>query len=428
MMSNKIEKEEFIEILDHGYVVRKGSREIYCCIQSRKSGRCTRSKCRRKQMRNSLRTKRLRGKIKSKKMRKKKKEKETGKGKSPEIKVASIPETEPPHLLSGPEPQSPSQQSASLSDSSTNMIEGEPASFTEPAVGAVDRPRLPTPENEIDTESGCTMDVKRKILWNVNSAYYYRGVLGEEDVGDFPDVRLEPEPTNLSDPNAIKLMFQAIDGEWVHGGYVPKVETQKVRDLEAKGSIISVRVAFWRNRGYWRAPYVQLVYRERIKQVALTNQTLLTPSIVTESEWVGVNSRRYKTHPRRVYGKWLLFVDKKQLDSVWHRVAYDVENGNFGKGCTTAKCSTARETPNCTDSSKGVIVVYTTRSTVDHVGFKLSKLTGIPKIFYKTEAATLAGIYAGDPGCTTKTITYNNGIPRLGKTKANINTHIIANS
>jgi hypothetical protein len=421
-MSNKTEKEEFIEILDHGYVVRKGSREIYRCIQSRKGGRCARSEqCRRKQMRNSLRTKRLRGKIKSKKMRKKKKEKETGKGKSPEIKVASIPETEPPHLLSGPEPQSPSQQSASLSDSSTNMIEGEPASFTEPAVGAVDRSRLPTPGTEIevspegDRETGGTMDVVRKLLLNVNSAYYCRGVLGEEDVGNFPDVRLEPEPTNLSDPNAIKLMFQAIDGEWVHGGYVPKVETQKVRDLDAKGSIISAQVAFWRNRGCWRAPYVQLLYRERIKRVALTNQTLLTPSIVTDRYWVSIDSRRYK--PRRVYGKWLLFVDKKQLDSVWHRVAYNVENGKFGRGCTAAKCSTARESPRCTDSSEGVIVVYTTRSTINHVGFKLSKLTRIPKILYKTEAATLAGIYACDPGCTTKKITYNNGIPRLSKTK-----------
>ena len=112
-----------------------------------------------------------------------------------------------------------------------------------------------------------------------------------------------------------------------------------------------------------------------------------------------------------------MFVDKKQLNSVWHRVICNVENGNFGKGCPSAKCSMARETRNCTDSSKGVIVVYTTRSTVNHVGFKLSKLTRIPKIFYKTDAATLAGIYAGDPGCTTKTINYNNGIPRLSTTK-----------
>jgi hypothetical protein len=330
------------------------------------------------------------------------------------------------------------------------LIEGEPASLPESAVSVVDR--LPTPGTEIevspglnleavessvdaphievanqsesavehldkeaDTENGDTMDVVRKIIWNVNSAFHCRGVLGEEDVGDFPDVRLEPEPTNLSDPNAIKLMFQAIDGEWVHGGYVPKVETQKVRDLDATGSIVGARVALWRNRGDWRAPYVQLLYRERIKRVALTNQTLLTPSVVTDKYWVSIDSRRYK--PRRAYGKWLLFVDKKQLDSVWHRVAYNVENGKFGRGCTAAKCSTARENPRCTDSSKGVIIVYTTRSTVNHVGFKLSKLTRMPKILYKTEAATLAGIYAGDPGCTTKMITYNNGIPRLSNTK-----------
>ena len=68
-----------------------------------------------------------------------------------------------------------------------------------------------------------------------------------------------------------------------------------------------------KSRGYWRAPYVQLLYRERIKRVAVTNQTLLTPSIVMDRFWVGIDS----PHPQRVYGKWLLFVDKKQLNSVW---------------------------------------------------------------------------------------------------------------
>ena len=425
MMSNKTKKEEFIEILDHGYVVRKGSREIYRCIQSRKGGQCSRSECRRKHMRNGLRMRKIRRQ--RKKMRVKKKVKEM-KEESPEIEVSSV--QNPPHRSSSQQSSAPHRSNSStITDP---LIKGEPAASLPESFPRV-ADRLPTPtrvdvspglnessDEEADmSEDEDTMEVERKILWNVNSAYYCQGVLGEENVGNSPNVRLEPEPTNLSDPNAIKLMFQALNGEWVHGGYVPKVETQKVRNLEP-GSIIGARVAFWGNRGYWRAPYVQLLYRERIKRVAVTNQTLLTPSIVTDVFWVSVDSRRYKIHPQRVYGKWLLFVDKKQLDSVWHRVAYDVENGNFGKGCPSAKCSTARETRNCTDSSKGVIVVYTTRSTVNHVGFKLSKLTRIPKIFYKTDAATLAGIYAGDPGCTTKTINYNNGIPRLSTTKRKI--------
>ena len=443
--SNKAEKEEFIEILDHGYVVRKGSTEVHHCIRSRKAGQCFRSECRRKHTRNSLHMRRIRRL--RKKMREKKKEEKT-KEKSPEIEIISV--QKPSHLL--PQQESSHHQSfySPLTDSSTIidlLIEGEPAPLPEPissadtlpmstefevpssineAVESSDASHLesdqPELENdtvdcldEADTENGDMIDVVRKLLWHINSAYHYRGVLSEEDIGDSPNVRLEPEPTNLSDPNAIKLMFQAKNGEWVHGGYVPKVETQKVRDLG--GSIIGARVAFWRNRGSWRAPYVQLLYRDRVKRVAVTNQTLLTPSIVTERYWVGVQSRKHKIHPRRVYGKWLLFVDKKQLDSVWHRIAYNVQNGYFGKGCTTAKCSTAMESQYCSDSSEGVICVYTTRSAANHVGFKLSKLTRIPKIRYKTDAATLAGIYAGDPGCTIKTINYNNGIPRLSKTK-----------
>lgn len=381
--------------------------------------------------RDMRKRRRLRRKLREKKRAKEMKEK------SPEIEVTRI--QKPPQSRRQSINSSSTSVLVPLIDSSTIIdlsIEGEPAPLPDP---------VPTPtefevppnlneamessdasqglenddtEERLDdakVESGDMIDVVRKVLWNINSAYHYRGVLGEEDVDSSPNVRLEPEPTNLSDPNAIKLMFQAKNGEWVHGGYVPKVETQKVRDLG--GSIIRARVAFWRNRGFWRAPYVQLLYRARVKRVAVTKQTILTPSIVTESNWIGIQSRKHKTHPSRVYGKWLLFVDKKQLDSVWHRIAYKVERGYFGKGCTSAKCSTAKETPYCTDSSEGVIVVYTTRSAVNHVGFKLNKLTRIPKIRYKTEAATFGGLYAGDPGCTIKTITYNNGIPRLSKTK-----------
>ena len=443
--SNKTEKEEFIEILDDGYVVRKGSTEVYRCIQSRNTLRCPRSESRKHSLRMRLKSRRLR-----KKMRKKKIEWEM-KDKGPDIEVTSV--QNPPHLSV---PQQPQQ---SIYSSSTSVpfinsskiidlsIEGEPASLPEPvsiadplpmptefeappslneAIESSDASRIePEVENdtvewldEADTENGDTIDVVRKLLWHINSAYHCRGVLGKEHVGESPNVRLEPEPTNLSDPNAIKLMFQAKNGEWVHGGYVPKVETQKVRNLG--GRIIGARVAFWRNRGSWRAPYVQLLYRDRIKRVAVTNQTLLTPSIITEKYWIAVHSRKHKTHPSRVlYGKWLLFIDKKRLDSVWHRVAYKVQNGYSGKGCTIAKCSTARESQYCSDSNKGVICVYTTRSTINHVGFKLSKLTRIPKIHYKTNAATKAGIFAGDPGCTFRTIKYNKGISRLSNTKQN---------
>ena len=421
MMSNKAEKKEVIEILDHGYVVRKGSREIYRCSQSKKSSRCARSECRRKHMKSSLRMRRIRRL--RKKAREKKKERET-KEKSREITSAK----EEPHLLSqqssdleSTQQQSDHSSSVPLIDSSTIVdlsIESEHESLPE-SISMADPLPSPTQVEVPTCLHDDTIEVVRKVLWNINSAYYCQGVLGEEDVGDSPNVRLEPEPTNLSDPNAIKLMFQAKNGEWVHGGYVPKVETQRVRNLD--GSIIGVRVAFWRNRGYWRAPYVQLLYKERIKRVVETNQTLLTPSIITESSWVFIHSCKHRIQPRRMYGKWLLFVDKKQLDSVWHRVAYNVQIGYFGKGCTVAKCSTARETPYCTDSREGVICVYTTRSTVNHVGFKLSKLTRLPKIRYKTNAATMAGIFAGDPGCTTKTITYNNGIPRLSNTKTKLN-------
>ena len=256
------------------------------------------------------------------------------------------------------------------------------------------------------------MDIVKNICWEITSAYHYQQLLTEEVVGESPLVELEPEPTNLADPNAIKLLFQAKDKEWLHGGYVSRNQTQRVRELER--SIINVRVAYWRKRGNCRIPYVQLLYRDRIKRVAATKKTFLTPSIVTEKYWIHISSRKLSRHQHRLFGKWLVFEDVGQkLDSLWHRVAYAVENGLFGRGCTHAKCSTAKESPHCKDSNKGVIVIYTTKSAVNYVGFKVSKLTRVLKIHYKTNAATMARIYEGDPDCIIKTIHYNNGIPKL---------------
>ena len=446
--SDKAKQEEYIELLDHGYIVRKGLVTEVCHPYASRKGQYTREhrkRVTRKSLKYIQKAKRLRKKTKEKKRQKRKKEK------TPEVELVSCSSIqEPPQLLQ--QPCHSSTTSAPLTDSSMIIdlsVKGESATQPEPvstepmqtefetpqslneAIESANtfhniidpEPEVSVPEwkfetmthlNAADTKDGDMVDVVRKILWEITSAYYCRGLLSEEDVGDSPAVRLEPEPTNLADQNAIKLLFQAKNGEWVHGGYVPREETQRVRDLG--DTIIGARVAFWRNRGCWRCPYVQLQYRARVKRVAATNQTLLTPSIVTEKSWVDIQSRKYKVN-KHVYGKWLVFVKKEELDSLWHRVAYNVENGCLGKGCTQAKCSTARENYQCTDSREGVIVVYTTKSAANHVGFKLSKLTRIMKIHYKTEAATLAGIYAGDPGCIIKTIRNYAGIPRLNNKK-----------
>ena len=421
-------QEEFIELLDHGYVVKRGSTEV--CRRVYRSRRSRHHRCAEKKALTKF-TKRLRQKRK-RNWGKKKKFPEVGPTNvqgtsqplqqparhaqtSESISNPPVPESEPA-LQSESDPgimnmiDEPIQMSQHLNEvaespDDTSRMESEPSGLAVPQSYSVT-------QLDVSGDGNNMVDVVKKIGLRITSAYHYLGVMTEDVVGLSPAVRMEAEPTNLADPNAIKLLFQAKDGEWVHGGYIPREQTQRVRDLG--DSIIGIRVAYWGNRGYWREPYVQLLYKARIRRVAATKETLLTPSVVTEQYWVGVHSLKHATRERSLFGKWLVFVDVgEKLDSVWHRVAYAVENGQFGKGCTVAKCSTAKDNPHCSDSSQGVIVVYTTKSAADHVGFQLSKLTRVPNIYYKTNAATMAGVYAGDPGCTTKTISNYIGIPRL---------------
>ena len=99
-------------------------------------------------------------------------------------------------------------------------------------------------------------------------------------------------------------------------------------------------------------------------------------------------------------------------------IRHAVEAGEFGEGCTGAKCSTSRSDPAKPKSSRGVFMVYTTREMMDEVGLLLIyriKQT----IRYKTDEATLMGLYAhkGDKNVTCKTIYWNGGNPSFDSHK-----------
>ena len=106
------------------------------------------------------------------------------------------------------------------------------------------------------------------------------------------------------------------------------------------------------------------------------------------------------------------------LDESWHEIRAAVEAGEFGDGCTGAKCSTNRQHPDKPKSTQGVFMVYTTREGMDEVGLILVHKVK-QTIRYKTEDATLTGQYAhtGAKNVTSKTMYWNNGDPSFEKHK-----------
>ena len=58
---------------------------------------------------------------------------------------------------------------------------------------------------------------------------------------DYPPCRLEPEPTNAYDPNAIKVMVAIAPGEVKHAGYIPKDLAKQIAPyLEGEALMCSI--------------------------------------------------------------------------------------------------------------------------------------------------------------------------------------------
>jgi len=120
------------------------------------------------------------------------------------------------------------------------------------------------------------------------------------------------------------------------------------------------------------------------------------PSPTTENYefWIQVDGRRYKKSSHGGGpGKWLLFVNKGDVDSVWEKIRKDTLDENLG---SSSKVSTKRgwmykgmpkdyvicvHTPNCKD-----------KEDIKRVRHRLRELGFTGEIGYKSDQATKKGI------------------------------------
>ncbi|MGD0070900.1 MAG: putative phosphothreonine lyase domain-containing protein [Candidatus Bathyarchaeia archaeon] len=119
------------------------------------------------------------------------------------------------------------------------------------------------------------------------------------------------------------------------------------------------------------------------------------PSEVTEVYWIYA-IRKKGEYPKSTMnsGKWLIFVDKRDVDRVWNTIRKATEDGLLGD---SSKVATAKPNPHATDQDKKVICVYTYDWTdekdIKRVREELRKLSITNRIPYKTDEDTLLGKY-----------------------------------
>jgi len=119
------------------------------------------------------------------------------------------------------------------------------------------------------------------------------------------------------------------------------------------------------------------------------------PSEVTDVYWIYARRKKgkyLKSTPRS--GKWLIFVDPKNVDKVWAKIKEATEGGKLGD---SAKVATAKPNPLAGESEAKVICVYTydwrDEMDVRKVREELRKLGITNKIPYKVDEDTLSRKY-----------------------------------
>lgn len=125
-----------------------------------------------------------------------------------------------------------------------------------------------------------------------------------------------------------------------------------------------------------------------------TNYSDPKPSEFTEDYWIHAYRERGdypESTPRS--GKWLVFVNERDVDEVWDKIKKATEEGKLG---SSAKVATAKPNPLGTQG-KRVICVYTydykDEKDVKRVREELRKLDITSKIPYKADKDTLSGKY-----------------------------------
>lgn len=119
------------------------------------------------------------------------------------------------------------------------------------------------------------------------------------------------------------------------------------------------------------------------------------PSEVIEVYWIYAIRKKGKyPKPTPRSGKWLIFVDPKNVDEVWLKIKKAVEEGKLGG---SAKVATAKPNPLAGRSDAKVICVYTYDWTdekdVKRIRDELRQIGITNKIPYKADEDTLRGKY-----------------------------------
>lgn len=135
----------------------------------------------------------------------------------------------------------------------------------------------------------------------------------------------------------------------------------------------------------------------------MIREKYLSPSKITTEYWIyaDVLGEGCYQDGQTYVGKWLIFVRRGSVDEVWGRIRQATETGKLG---IAAKVSTSR--PSGYKPPAHVICVYTydfrDKANVGEVLKRLREIGITGKLYYKSDQATLSGVYTTEGPFTKK--------------------------
>jgi hypothetical protein len=111
-------------------------------------------------------------------------------------------------------------------------------------------------------------------------------------------------------------------------------------------------------------------------------------------ETIGTINQMVSKGYHLLFGKWLIYVSRSKIDSVWENLSSNIETGELP---CDAKAATAKANPHASEKEKHVICVYTPnylfRDDVRQCRLLLKQMGFEARLYYKPDVFTYKGMY-----------------------------------
>ncbi|MGC9781337.1 MAG: DUF1917 domain-containing protein [Candidatus Heimdallarchaeota archaeon] len=185
----------------------------------------------------------------------------------------------------------------------------------------------------------------------------------------------------------IEVPTKTMDKYWIHV-HIKKIRNEEYVEEDLNDEEFINKIINENKKIHDRIGRVIGEKKDKIQRININGEKIIVPLSEEMIDEIAEEAN-YKA------GKWILFISKKEIDSIWKKIATAVLSSDLGS-CESAKVATALQ-----GKDIYVICVYTNNyldvKDVMNVREKLRELGFNQTLYYKPDIYTHLGIYSKNP-------------------------------